>query len=149
MRRVLVLAWYFPPVGGPGVQRTAKYCKYISRLDWDITVICGVDPDEHQDRTLEKDLPPGIVVHRLGRPRTIWRRCRAWMFATRIGPIGLGRIGNWIGYAKDFPDTMREWADTVIEVATREHRAKPFDVIYSTSFPYSVHLAGRARFHDY
>ena len=38
-RRVLVLAYYFPPVGGAGVQRTLKFVKYLSALGWDATVI--------------------------------------------------------------------------------------------------------------
>ena len=28
-RRVLMFAYYFPPLGGGGVQRTAKYVKYL------------------------------------------------------------------------------------------------------------------------
>ena len=38
-RRVLVLAYYFPPVGGAGVQRTLKFVKYLSALGWDAAVI--------------------------------------------------------------------------------------------------------------
>ena len=38
-RRVLVLAYYFPPVGGAGVQRTLKFVKYLAALGWDATVI--------------------------------------------------------------------------------------------------------------
>ena len=143
-KHLLIIAWYFPPVGGPGVQRTLKYCKYLSRLGWEITVIGGIDPDEHQDAALEREVPPGVVVYRLGRPATGWRRLRAWLFARRLGPIGLGRIGHWIGHAKDFPDTMREWADAVVERAVEAHRMRPFDVVYTTSYPYSAHLAGRA-----
>ena len=38
-RRVLVLAYYFPPVGGAGVQRTLKFVKHLAALGWDATVI--------------------------------------------------------------------------------------------------------------
>ncbi|MFZ1538473.1 MAG: glycosyltransferase [Chromatiaceae bacterium] len=144
MPRVLIIAWYFPPVGGPGVQRTLKYCKYLPREGWEITVIGGIDPGEHQDPALAAEIPPGIILHRLGRPDTRWRRLRTWLFAHRLGPIGLGRFGHWIGLVKDFPDTMREWADTVVELAVEEHRRQPFDVIYTSSYPYSVHFAGGA-----
>src|SRR5262245_60695384 len=38
-RRVLVLAYYFPPVGGAGVQRTLRFVKYLEPLGWDTSVI--------------------------------------------------------------------------------------------------------------
>lgn len=144
MPRVLIIAWYFPPVGGPGVQRTLKYCKYLPREGWEITVIAGIDPGEHQDPALAAEIPPGVTVHRFGRPDTRWRRLRTWLFAHRLGPIGLGRFGHWFGLAKDFPDTMREWSDAVVGLAVAEHQRQPFDVIYTSSYPYSVHFAGAA-----
>lgn len=144
MPRVLIIAWYFPPVGGPGVQRTLKFCKYLPREGWEITVIGGIDPGEHQDPALASEIPSGVIVQRFGRPDTRWRRLRTWLFARRLGPIGLGRLGHWIGLFKDFPDTMREWADAVVEVAVTAHQRQPFNVIYTSSYPYSVHLAGAA-----
>ena len=144
MKRALLIAWYFPPIGGPGVQRTAKYCKYLARLGWNITVIAGVDPDEHQDNGFLVDIPDGTEVHRLPRPLTAWRKLRQWMFTKRIGPIGLGRLAHWIGFLKDFPDTQAEWGTQVVLLAKRLHHVSPFDVLYTSSYPYSVHTAGDA-----
>ncbi len=137
-----IFAWYFPPVGGPGVQRTLKLIKYLPQSNWCMTVFGGIDTGEHQDPGLVNEIPKGVVVHRLGRPDSAWRRLRKWLFAHRLGPIGLGRLGHWGGFVKDFPDTMREWADAVVEQAETEHRHSPFNVIYTTSYPYSAHLAG-------
>src|SRR5207248_5756014 len=38
-RRVLVLAYLFPPLGGAGVQRTLKFVRYLEPLGWDATVV--------------------------------------------------------------------------------------------------------------
>ena len=38
-RRVLVLAYFFPPLGGAGVQRTLKFVKYLAPLGWRATVV--------------------------------------------------------------------------------------------------------------
>lgn len=140
--RAVIIAWYFPPVGGPGVQRTLKYCKYLPLCGWHLAVFSGVDSDEHQDPGLVDEIPNNVMVHRLSRPNSTWRILRNWLFSQQLGPIGLGRLGHWGGFIKDFPDTMREWADAVVDLAVTEHRRHPFDVVYTTSYPYSVHLAG-------
>ena len=39
MFKVLVVAYYFPPMGLSGVQRTLKFVKYMKKYNWDPTVI--------------------------------------------------------------------------------------------------------------
>ena len=38
-RRALVIAYYFPPLGGAGVQRTLKFVKYLPEFGWRATVV--------------------------------------------------------------------------------------------------------------
>ena len=40
-RRVLVVAYYFPPVGGSGVQRISKFVKYLPDFGWQPTVLAA------------------------------------------------------------------------------------------------------------
>ena len=54
-RRVLVLAYFFPPLGGAGVQRTLKFVRYLEPLGWDATVITtGVVTTAHMTRRCSK-----------------------------------------------------------------------------------------------
>ena len=39
MLKVLVIAYYFPPMGLSGVQRTLKFVKYLKNFNWEPTVI--------------------------------------------------------------------------------------------------------------
>jgi hypothetical protein len=39
MFKVLVIAYYFPPMGLSGVQRTLKFVKYMKNYNWEPTVI--------------------------------------------------------------------------------------------------------------
>jgi len=39
MFKVLVIAYYFPPLGLSGVQRTTKFVKYFPKYNWQSTVI--------------------------------------------------------------------------------------------------------------
>src|SRR5262249_21346561 len=89
-RRVLMLAYVFPPLAGGGVQRTLKFVRYLEPLGWDVTVISTrsrVYPA--RDPSLLREVPPGtrvirttafplgrwvgLVLHRLG-----LRRAFAW-----------------------------------------------------------------------
>ncbi len=66
-RRVLVLAYYFPPVGGAGVQRTLKFVKYLALLGWDATVVSTRSRAYGaRDDSLVAEIPPGTRVKRTG-----------------------------------------------------------------------------------
>src|SRR5581483_9788229 len=43
-RRVLLVAYQFPPVGGAGVQRVTKFVKYLPRHGWDVSVLTVANP---------------------------------------------------------------------------------------------------------
>lgn len=62
MKKVLFISYYFPPMGGGGVQRIAKFCKYLPRYDYQASVIAAKSDyyDHPDDRTLSeevKDIP--------------------------------------------------------------------------------------------
>jgi glycosyltransferase involved in cell wall biosynthesis len=63
--RVMVVTYYFPPVGGVGVQRTLKNVTYLPRWGWDPVVVAPRDPAYPlRDPSLLTAIPPGIDVHR-------------------------------------------------------------------------------------
>ena len=39
MKKVLVITYYWPPSGGPGVQRILKFCKYLPHFGWEPIVL--------------------------------------------------------------------------------------------------------------
>ena len=38
-KHLLLVAYFFPPIGGAGAQRPLKFAKYLLELDWDVTVL--------------------------------------------------------------------------------------------------------------
>ena len=44
IRRVLVVAYVFPPAGGAGVQRVTKFVKYLPEFGWDCSVLTVAKP---------------------------------------------------------------------------------------------------------
>ena len=35
MKRILILSYYFPPMGGGGVQRMLKFAQYLPEFGWE------------------------------------------------------------------------------------------------------------------
>src|SRR5205809_4183039 len=61
---LLVFPYFFPPVGGGGVQRTTKFLKYLGRLGWTATVITAEPEYWIRDDSLVGDIPRGTRVER-------------------------------------------------------------------------------------
>lgn len=62
-RRVLLVSYHFPPVGGAGVQRPAKFAKYLPEYDWDVSVLQAANPSVPLlDESLLEDLPADLVM---------------------------------------------------------------------------------------
>jgi hypothetical protein len=67
MHKVLVIAYYFPPMGLSGVQRTLKFVKYFKNYCWEPTVITTSEVGYFaHDQSLQKELDEtGIRVIRI------------------------------------------------------------------------------------
>lgn len=142
MKSILMVTYYFPPIGGPAVYPMLKFCKYLPQYGWLPTVICGGkdDPDFGPDETLVKEIPERVQVRRIDYPHgTIWRQVRGWLFDHY-----LGRVGHRIGLFADFPCRFREWAELAIAEAARLIEKSRPDVIWTSSPVLSAHFVGLA-----
>lgn len=64
-KKVLLIVYQFPPVGGAGVQRAVKFVKYLPQFGWRPTVLTVANPSVPVlDRSLEADIPPGTEIRR-------------------------------------------------------------------------------------
>ena len=64
-RRVLVVAYYFPPLGGVGVQRTLKFVEHLPTAGWQPVVVAPRGATYRVMDPASVDLlPPGLEVHR-------------------------------------------------------------------------------------
>ena len=63
MKNVLVVTYYWPPAGGPGVQRTLKFVKYMREFGWNPIVLTVENNQQFGvDETLLKDIPNDLQV---------------------------------------------------------------------------------------
>lgn len=66
-RKVLIITYYFPPLGMGGVQRVSKFVKYLPSFGWE-PIVLTVKEIEYfsQDDSLLQELPEGIKIKRTG-----------------------------------------------------------------------------------
>ena len=83
MTKILILAYYFPPIGGGGVQRVVKFVKYLPQFGYKPIVVTGPiggssDLWAPEDGTLGAEIPPEAELHRVPGPEPHppgrWRR---------------------------------------------------------------------------
>ncbi|HET7685938.1 MAG TPA: glycosyltransferase [Candidatus Limnocylindria bacterium] len=165
MRRLLVVAYFFPPVGGVGVERTLKHVEHLPTHGWQPVVVAPANSGYRLvDPATEARIPPGTEVHRV---RTVepahLRRAvgrlvgrggsRPTAPATTASPEAgtgglLGRVRDAANAAWGatipllfFPDEQVAWLPGAVAAGVAAHQAEPVDAIYSSSPPVSGHLA--------
>ena len=99
--RAILLAYYFPPIGGAGAQRTVKFARYLPEAGVSVDVITGsgVTRDRWSplDESLSAELPGETNVIRVGGPEPLagshWRR-RAERWLGIDGPWSRWWVGG-------------------------------------------------------
>lgn len=131
MKKVLMVAHQFPPVGGSGVQRTVKFVKYLRNFEWEPVVFTrATGRMSLKDETLFKDIPKGIKII----------RSAAFDFSEFPGILGIP--GKILNRKILIPDGEFLWQFFGRHKAYSEVRDSHTDLIYTTSYPYSDHLLG-------
>lgn len=65
MKKVAIISYNFPPVGGAGVQRPVKFVKYLREFGWEPVVLSVANPSVPvRDESLLKDIPDDVKVYR-------------------------------------------------------------------------------------
>ncbi len=137
MFKVLVIAYYYPPLGLSGVQRTLKFTKYFKDFNWSPTVITTgkIGYFAYDENLLEEAKSAGIEIIRTEaiNPNSILKKKgTVTMPSTWLMKL-LGRI------SKTFfiPDNKKYWAIKAAKVAKIELTKNKYDAIYISVPPFS------------
>jgi glycosyltransferase involved in cell wall biosynthesis len=145
VRRVLVVAYYFPPLGGVGSLRVAGFARHLPEHGWEPIVLAPRSGAYHRDPEL--GLPQCRIVRtrslelsRLGK-----RALRAGGDDVRAAPVrgarrGLRTLARRILYR---PDPQVGWYLPAVREGRRALGCHPVDAILSSSFPITAHLVAR------
>jgi len=158
MKKLLVIAYYFPPLQASGVFRTLAFVRHLSSLGWDITVLT-LQPSDHTvaGDILMGELSMGVKVVR-AKERDIfrlWARMKRDKKGHGLGvkqkpedggnaPGGSspGILQHWKHQISAFvktPDSQTGWFFPALVKGIRLQRP---DIIYSSAPPFTGHVIG-------
>ncbi|MFC1475986.1 glycosyltransferase family 4 protein [Candidatus Zixiibacteriota bacterium] len=144
--RILLVCYYFPPVGMGGVQRPAKFAKYLARMGHEVTVIAALpSPDEVTDDTLLTDIPDDVRVIRIKtrHPRNLLRVFNKTTASPKTSGRQRGRVTRQLAAWSRLPDDKIGFIPGAMAAARNIFGAQPPDVVLTTSPPPSIHIIGR------
>ncbi|MBD3298609.1 MAG: glycosyltransferase [candidate division Zixibacteria bacterium] len=144
-RRLLMIAYYFPPMGMGGVQRPLKFAKYLPDLGWDVTVVTP-QPGEYfaKDETLLDDLPESVEVVRIkSLDPSPPRKLREYVPDNPLLYRGVSMLVEKMQRWARWPDGKIHFSRVAAREAMRLFDDQPFDAVYTTSPPPSIHMAGQ------
>jgi glycosyltransferase involved in cell wall biosynthesis len=141
-RSVLMIAYYFPPMGLSGVQRTAKFAKYLPQYGWKPTVLT-IDPYGYyafDDSLLHEIEEAGVQIIRTG-VRDVSKLFKK-KTVIRMPSERKRKVMQFIGDFFFIPDTKRAWKSIAVDAGEQLLTQNHFDLIFATAPPNTDFLIG-------
>ncbi|PIW70159.1 MAG: glycosyl transferase family 1 [Ignavibacteriales bacterium CG12_big_fil_rev_8_21_14_0_65_30_8] len=138
MHKVLVIAYYFPPIGLSGVQRTLKFVKYFKNYNWEPTVLTTSDIGyyAHDNSLLKEVEDANIKVERVtgGEINSLIKKNGT----VKIPSEKIRKLFSYISQTFFIPDNKVNWSKKAIEKAREILKREKFDIIFVTAPPFST-----------
>ena len=152
-KKVLIVTYYWPPAGGPGVQRWLKFVKYLPEFNVEPVVFCPEKPYYPIiDNSLEDEIPEDIKIikHPIREPyrwATLFSKQSTKTISSGVIPntrkqspiqkMLLFVRGNFF-----IPDARKHWVKPSVSVLKKIIKNEGIDTIITTGPPHSMHLIG-------
>jgi hypothetical protein len=152
MHKVLIVTYYWPPAGGPGVQRWLYFASYLREFDVKPVIYTPENPHYPiRDPGLEAQVPAEIRVIK----KKIWEPYRLASLLSRKGTrrISSGilerekpslpeRLMRWIRGNLFIPDARRSWVAPSVKFLQPFILKEGITTVITTGPPHSMHLIG-------
>jgi glycosyltransferase involved in cell wall biosynthesis len=156
LRTVLVVSYYFPPSGGPGVQRVLKFVRYLPAFGYRPVVLTVPETAAFPllDPSLATEIPPEAKVVR-SPIREFYGLYRAaagtasaggtenLVTTARAGEGVRGRILHGLRAALFIPDGRVGWLRGGTRAGLRTIRSEGAEVIFASGPPFTAHWIAR------
>ncbi len=152
-KKALIITYYWPPAGGPGVQRWLKFVKYLP--DFDIHPIVYIPKNPSYpiiDLSLLSEVPNDITI--INQPiqepyKLAGFLSRKSSHPIRSGVIPVSKKQNFIEklmlYVRGnyfIPDARKGWVAPSVKYLSEYIRKENIQTIITTGPPHSLHLIG-------
>ncbi|MAT40536.1 MAG: hypothetical protein CL946_13145 [Ectothiorhodospiraceae bacterium] len=153
---VLVISYYFPPSGGPGVQRVLKFVKYLRSYGWQPVVLTVKDADyPARDESLLAEIPEDVPVYRMQifEPYNAYRKLTGKKAGTAVDVNTIPkpgekrslqeRLAEFIRATFFIPDARMGWRKHAVREGLQIIEKHNIKAIYSSSPPYTCSVIAR------
>ena len=155
-RHALLLAYYFPPATGIATERMVGFHRHLPAFGWDSHVVAPRTPHFPRAGERAQAKSEGVVRTSAIEISRLFRRGYKGLAgggdepdeaSGSVSPVVAGRLGaalrRWVREWLYVPDAQVGWIPFAVRAGTRAVAASgpgPW-VVYSSSVPYSAHLA--------
>lgn len=153
MKKVLIITYYWPPAGGPGVQRWLKFAKYLP--DFDVQPIVYVPENPTYpiiDTDLEQEVSEKVIVlkNKIIEPygiAAIFSKKNTKGISSGIIPnqkkqTALQKLMLWVRGNLFIPDARVFWVKPSVKYLKKYIQENAIDTIITSGPPHSLHLIG-------
>lgn len=152
-KKVLIITYYWPPAGGPGVQRWLKFVKYLPDFNIEPIVFVPENPNYALiDETLKEDVSNKLII--LKQPINEPYKLARFFSKSQSNTISKGIIsekenqsliekimlyvrGNFF-----IPDARKNWVAPSVKFLSDYISKEDIKTIITTGPPHSLHLIG-------
>jgi len=154
MKKVLIIAYYWPPAGGPGVQRWLKFVKYLPDFGIEPIVFVPKNPtypilDDSLNREVSNTLK--IIKHPISEPHQLsalfskkeTKTMSAGIIADQEKQSSMQKLMLYVRGNYFVPDARVLWVKPSIQFLNDYITEHQIENIITTGPPHSLHLIGQ------
>jgi hypothetical protein len=154
-KKLLIITYYFPPAGGPGVQRWLKFVKYLPEFGVQPIVYVPENPTYPiMDEALVSEISDQVVVlkNKIVEPYQLaaifsknkTKKISSGIFPQKKKQTFLDKTFLWVRGNLFIPDARVLWVKPSVSYLEKYIRENNIDTIVTSGPPHSLHLIGLA-----
>lgn len=151
-KKVLIITYYWPPAGGPGVQRWLKFVKYLPDFNIEPIIYTPENPSYPIiDESLRREISPQLkeIKTKIWEPYRIAEKLNPKSKAYKSGHFEKSENQSFLTKLSVFvrgnffiPDARKFWINPSVKFLEKYLIENDIDVIITTGPPHSLHLIG-------
>lgn len=142
-KHIALVVYYWPPLGGSGVQRWLFFATHFVKNGFDVTVITPNKPrTAEKDIELAKKIHPNINVIKVDGWEPMQKSTKE--IGENMGQKSgvLQKVFHFVRANFFIPDARIFWAKKAAKTFLKLHLENKFDVLITSGPPHSIHLVG-------
>src|SRR5699024_2201985 len=152
MDKILIISYYWPPAGGPGVQRWLNFVKFLVEFNKQVVVYVPENPDyPFKDDSFIDEIPSGVTI--IKRPIVEPYKWASFLSSSKTKQISKGIIPTkrqtwieksllWVRGNFFIPDARKFWIKPSVNFLNDYIKDHQINTVITTGPPHSLHLIG-------